>query len=121
MLPKSIQKNQRLFGAYMAGLIDGDGFIQIKNNSQHRIIPQGIIKIASNGPLMTIKALVEYHIGCKVHFEFDKRSKAVDTCFYISKKSINFIQEQIYPHIELPHKKERLKKYFRMKNEPARI
>lgn len=120
-IPKQIGKNKVIFSAYLAGLIDGDGNIKIKHNTKDRIIPQCIIRISNNRKLIKIKILIENHLNCKVHFEYKKGTKGVDTCFYISKKNIKFIEDYIYPHIVLPHKMERLEKFFKMKNEPARI
>ena len=120
-IPIEIQKSHKLFGVYLAGLVDGDGFIQIKNNTKDRILPQCVIKISASEPLHLIKELIELHMKCSVHYEFDKRSNCIDTCFYVSYKSIDFIRKFMYPHVTLKHKIIALDKYFKMKYEPARI
>ena len=71
--------------------------------------------------LEEIKKLIEYYFNCKVHFEYYKDKKAVDTCFYVSNRNLKLITKYIYPHILLPYKKLRLKKFINMKNEPVRI
>ena len=120
-IPQEINDNCVLFGAYLAGLIDGDGFVQIKNNTQDRIIPQCVIKISSSKPLEKVKSLIKDHFGCKPHFEYDKRSNTVSTCFYVSKKNLNSMENYILPHIVMLYKAERLIKFLKMKkNEPAR-
>ena len=120
-IPDEIKNDRMLFGAYLAGWIDGDGHIKIKNNTKDRIIPQCVIRIASSHPLDGIGNLVKKYIECEVHFEFKKESRGVNTCFYISKKSIKFVEECIYPHLVMPHKIDRLNQFFNMKNEPAGI
>ena len=119
-IPSDIKTSKNLFGAYLAGLIDGDGTVKIKHNKD-RIIPQYVVKIASDRPLQEIKFLIEKYLNCSAYFEYDNKSKGVNTCFYLSKKSTDSMEHIVYPHIEIPHKKERLEKYFEMISEPARI
>ena len=111
IIPPQIKKESNLFGAYLAGLIDGDGHIKIKKNENSRTIPQHVIKIASDRKLKELKKLIELHFNCSVHFENDKRSKAFNTCFYISKKNIKMIMKNTFPHLVLQHKKQRIKNY----------
>ena len=104
----------------MAGLIDGDGHVKIKNN-RDRIIPQGVIRIASDRPLDAVAKLIRSNLACEVHFEYAKQSKGVDTCFYITKKNIDFLKINVHPMLRLLFKKEKLLRYFNMKSEPAGI
>jgi len=120
-IPEEITTNACLFGAYMAGLIDGDGYVQIKNNIKDRRVPQCVIKISSNEPLVQVRNLIRTHVGCEVYFEPDKRSKCIDTCFYISKKSIDFAREHILPNLAMPYKIQAVKKFILMKTEPRKI
>lgn len=114
-VPKSITKNPYLFGAYLGGLIDGDGYVKIKHNIKNRVTPQCVIKIASNRSLKKIKDLIELHLDCNVHFEFDKNNKGVDTCFYVSKKNIDYVKTFVLPHMTIPHKIDSLNNFFQMK------
>lgn len=120
-IPEDIKNDKSLFGAYLAGLIDGDGYIKIKKDVADRLIPQCVVRIASGRPLEHIKSLIEEHVKCRVHFEFHKKSKGVNTNFYISKKSIQFVEEYVYPHLVMPHKLAALERFFNMKGGPARI
>jgi len=119
-VPIEISNNETLFGAYLAGLIDGDGYIKVKN-SKDRIIPQHVIKIASDRSLIKLEELIKRHIRCAVHYENHNTKNAVNTCFYLSKESINFIKNKVYPNISISHKKDRLRNYFEMIDEPVRI
>ena len=109
-----IKGNKALFGAYPAGLIDGDGCIKIKNNIKDRVIPQCVVKIASGRPLEDVKNLIEFHINYKVHFEFKNIGKGVNTCFYVSKKNIEFFKNYIYPNMVMPYKLSKLEHFFQL-------
>ena len=74
-----------------------------------------MIRISSDHPLKEIKYIIENCMSCKVHFEYKKGTKGVDTCFYISKKNIDFIENYVYPYITLPYKIKRLEGFFRIK------
>jgi hypothetical protein len=114
-IPREIKDSYRLFGVYLAGLIDGDGFVQIKNNTQDRIIPQCVIKIGSDRPLKVVRTLIKNYFGCKPHFEYAKKSNTVETCFYISKKNFDLVETFVLPHIVMPYKAERINKFLKMK------
>lgn len=121
-IPEDIKNDKVLFGAYLAGLIDGDGHIKIKKDIKGRVIPQCVVKIASNRPLEDVKNLIEFYMNCKVHFEFKNIGKGVNTCFYISKKNTEFFKNYIYPNMVMPYKLNRLQNFFKLKkNEPAGI
>ena len=120
-IPLEIKKTKSLFGAYLAGLVDGDGYIKSKKNQKDRILPQCVVRIASDRPLGVIKRLIEHHLDCRVHFEYSKNSKCVHTCFYISKNNSAFITKYISPHLTIPHKIEALRSFLMMKNEPVGI
>lgn len=111
-IPHEIRGDKVLFGAYLGGLIDGDGHIKLKNNTKDRVIPQCVIRISSDRQLDEVSYLVERYLACKVHFEHDRRGKGVDTCFYVSKKNVEFIESFISPYIFINHKKERLSNYI---------
>lgn len=123
-IPIEIRKNSTLFGAYLAGIIDGDGHVHIKHN-RDRKIPQGVIKIASAEPLREIRALIEEHIHCSVNFEFTKsqNGQGYKTYFYISYKNINFLENFILPYLKIIHKRKKLTDFIRAygENEPRRI
>jgi len=119
-LNNEISNKIELFGAYLAGLIDGDGHVKIKNNHD-RDIPQCIIRIAEDRPMKTLQQLILKFFNCQVHFEKNADSKCVQTCFYISKRNIVLFYKYVYPHLTLKHKLWRLSRYLEMKSERVRI
>ena len=123
-IPSEVRKNGALFGAYLAGVIDGDGHIQIKNNKDRKI-PQCVIKIASAEPLKELKILIEKHLNSSTNFEFVKneRGQGYKTYFYVSYKNIKFLEDLILPHIKLSYKNIKLQRFLGLykNNEPIRI
>ena len=95
-IPAFIKSDYNIFTAYLAGIIDGDGHIKIKNNKD-RIIPQCLIRITADRPLMEIGDLIEKFYSCKVHYYYDKRSRAVETCFYVSKTPYMYHNVELIP------------------------
>lgn len=114
-IPAPIKEGVNLAGAYLAGLIDGDGNINIKRNVQDRKIPQCLIRISSSEPLVEVKEIIMRFFNCKVHFAYAKTSKGVDTGFYLSQKNATLLQKYIYPHLAIPHKIAVLDRFFKMK------
>jgi len=108
-IPSVIKENPTLFGSYLAGLIDGDGYIHQKHN-QDRMIPQLLIEISGPKPLLEIKECVEKFTHCKVGFRKRKDERCFETYFYVTHKNSSFIQKYILPHISLTYKKDLL--YF---------
>ncbi|MGV8171782.1 MAG: LAGLIDADG family homing endonuclease [Candidatus Woesearchaeota archaeon] len=113
-LNNEIRSQIELFGAYLAGLIDGDGHIQIKHN-RDRKIPQCRIEIAEDRPMKTVQHLLNKFFGCEAHFEKCRTSQCVETCFYVSKKNIKLLILYVYPHLTITHKKETLQEFFEIK------
>ena len=111
-IPLVIRNNFRLFGSYLAGVIDGDGYVKYKKHKDGRIQCQ--IKISSAKPLKTLRRLIIHHLKCACHFEKDinKRGISYNTCFYISKKNHVFLRNFIVPYLTMPYKKNRIIEYI---------
>lgn len=107
-LPLEIKRDNKLFGAYLAGLIDGDGYVKYKKIKGKIFACQ--IKIASKEPLEEIASLIKTHLNCKVHYEKDKNKRGTghNTCFLISSKNYQYLLENVEPHLTIPYKKERI-------------
>lgn len=122
-LPKTIMHNKKLFCAYLAGLIDGDGTICIKRPKY----PQCNIRIASEKNSKYLKILIEKFLNCKcwinkviVDSLMGKPLRKVHgSCFnynfYLSSKNLKDFKDNVYPFIQIKHKKNIIEKFFRMK------
>ena len=123
-IPDWVNSDAKMFCAYLAGLIDGDGDVCIKRPKY----PQCRIRITSGKILNSLKLLVLKHIGSSLWIEpviIDSvidipprkiHGKAFRHCFYVSSKNIKVIKNFVYPYIQIEHKKELLCKFFKMKN-----
>lgn len=112
---------QRLdyFGAYIAGVIDGDGMIKIIG---HRY-PQCKIKITSGTEQCELAARIRKILGCWVGIYERRHISAIgersidgrwyELEFYVSKKNMDAFAKFVLPHIELKHKRDKLENYIR--------
>jgi len=103
--------NPKLFGAYLAGIIDGDGHVQKKNNKDRKI-PQMRIEICGPNPLLEIKEGIEHLTRSKVNFIKNKGENSYDTYFYVTGRNRYFLENFVIPHLALDYKKENLQKYL---------
>jgi hypothetical protein len=63
--PDWVVNDIRLFGAYLAGIIDGDGSVRVKRPEY----PQCLIKIISGKPQDILKVSIENMLNCKCYME----------------------------------------------------
>lgn len=111
-------KNSELFGAYLAGIIDGDGDVRIKRPKY----PQCGIRIHSGTKQTSLAKSIEKNLKCKV--SITKRYREVkykdriikghwyEVEFYVSLKNINFVQKFILPYIKLNYKADKIRNYI---------
>ncbi len=106
------------FGAYLAGLIDGDGTVYVRNSKY----PQCAIRIASSLPQTRLCESIRKILTCGASID-RKESKSFlgdrpieGTCyileFFVSPKTCKFVEEFILPHLQLAYKKVRVKTYI---------
>ena len=123
--PKFIRKDNRLFGAYLAGMIDGDGDVRVCRPKY----PQCKVRISGRCCPHALISTIKDIMGCKVNHrkrvalknirgrEFIGTTYIIE--FYVSKKNITFINEKVMPHLALAYKKAILQKYINIKNGAA--
>ena len=109
------------FGAYLAGIIDGDGDISIKRPQY----PQCAIRITSGERLHQLKFNIEKMLNCSSHFTKIERDSIIDgrkvhgegftLTFYVSPKNMDFIKKYVYPYIQIEHKRKKLEDFFKLK------
>jgi len=112
--PYWLIKNSNLFGAYLAGLIDGDGDVRIKRQKY----PQCVIRISSHKPQFELAEEIRKILKCKV--SVSKRTKFIRKKwytleFYVSKKNYSFVQRFVIPFIELFYKADKLLNFINSK------
>ncbi|NIP40928.1 MAG: hypothetical protein GTN39_05415 [Candidatus Aenigmarchaeota archaeon] len=119
-IPKWIKYNYKMFGAYLAGVIDGDGDITIKRPKY----PQCRVRITSGKVLSETKKLVEKHLNCKCNIESYvvstyslPRAKVKEGIgykhyFYISPKNVSIFKRYVYRYLQIAHKRATLERFF---------
>ena len=114
--PPEISKlNNKIFGAYLAGVIDGDGDVRIKRKNY----PQCVIRITSGKSQEELKNSIEMLLNCKVSITRRQRfregkqwKKWYALEFYVSYKNSNFIEKYILPYLLSKHKSGKLKTFL---------
>lgn len=118
--PKWCIGSQRFFGAYLAGVIDGDGDIRIKRKKY----PQCVIRIVSGTEQNKLAESIRRLLKCAVSitkryrvsfFQRERRfisGVSFDLEFLVSSKNFIFIKNHVLPRINLPRKSTKLKEYI---------
>ena len=111
--PYWVVQEPKYFGAYLAGLIDGDGDIAVKRPKY----PQCAVTISSGAFQDILAESITKILGCGVHqAKYHKISliKSSDhtiegtwyrLAFYVSSKTTRFILDFVLPYIQLTYKK----------------
>jgi len=118
-VPSYILSDTKLFGAYLAGLIDGDGDVCIKRPKY----PQCRIKITSEHKSHLLIDMIRKHMNSGAWIEKTygyvtlPRGKVVKPnafrhCFYLSPKNVQNFMKFVYPHIQIFHKKLIIEKFL---------
>ena len=116
--PLWVTKKSEFFGAYLAGIIDGDGSIRIKRKKY----PQCMVKITSGKRQDKLATSIKNFLNCAVSITSYKKDKILDGRiikgkwyeleFLVSSKNCRFVKLYILPHLTIIHKKEILEEYI---------
>jgi len=116
--PKWIANDVRLFGAYIAGIIDGDGSVKVKRPQY----PQCLVKISSGSPQNELKDTIEYLFNCRCSIMKQYREVMLNgnlikgTCynleFCVSNKNIEIFQKYVLPWIQIPRKRDKITSFL---------
>ena len=118
-IPSWITENLEYFGAYVAGIIDGDGHILIRRPA----CPQCLVSITSGIKPEELKKIVMHKFNCSVNITTEEGISFISGReivghwhtleFYISSKNSNLIEKYILPWIIMPHKKEKIERFLK--------
>ncbi len=119
--PKWTLKNKKFFGAYLAGLIDGDGDVRIKRKKY----PVCVIRITSGSLQAKLAKAIIHALRCAVSVTPKYREVKFKNYlikghfsqleFLISKKNSVFIKNYILPQIQIKHKSNLLRGFLEKK------
>lgn len=118
--PDWVRDDINYFGAFLAGVIDGDGNVTIKRKSY----PLCYIRIFAEECLSELMNLIEKHLNCETHFKLNhiksyfKRdyNEKIFSCyshgFYVSTKNKDVFKKYVLPHLQLEYKREQIANYI---------
>ncbi len=116
--PRWCLKNSSFFGAYLAGVIDGDGDVRFGRPKYL----QCKVRIWSGHPQKELQNSIEKVLKCSVNIlRIEKKHSEIEGRaifggswrieFYVSKKNYNFIEKYLIRHLALEYKRNKIK-YF---------
>jgi hypothetical protein len=107
---EKIRHSDSLFGAYLAGVIDGDGDVRIKRPAY----PQCMIRVSSGSKQQELSDIIRNKMQCSV----SERSRTAtrhgsnmhwyELEFLVTSKNVMFIKNFLMPYIKLKYKKEKI-------------
>jgi len=116
--PSWCKGEPEFLGAYLAGLIDGDGDVRIKRSRY----PQCVIRITSGFRQSELAKAIRETLQCSVAITFRKGERVLkgrkihgtwyEMEFYVSLKNHEFIEQFVLPHLMLPYKKVKLETFI---------
>ncbi len=110
-IPEWIKNDEKLFFSYLAGLIDGDGSVNINRPAY----PQCRVRITDNKSNEELLILLERFLLCKPWKEKIHNKNAVSHCFCMSHKNFFLIKKNLLPLIQIGYKKQKLSNFIDMK------
>ena len=124
--PKWITDNKKLFGAYLAGVIDGDGDIRIKEENS-----VCLIRVSSGCEQNELKTAILRNLRCGVHICKRSSIRTLDGReirgtwfeleFGVSGKTYEFLRNFVIDHIAIDHKSNRLRNFIENRYAPSGI
>lgn len=111
--PAWIKNSNMNFGAYIAGVIDGDGYVKLKRNRDRRV-PQCVVTISSGKPQYELAKSIQDNLNCKPQIvertNIGRKGTWFELTFYISRKTnLRRIEKSVLPSIMIPHKRIRIR------------
>ena len=116
--PKWIVGDSAFFGAYLAGVIDGDGDVRIRRPQY----PQCVIRINSGSFAEELLNSIKYklNVGASILKQYNEntyKSRKISGYSYrlefcVSSKNFDFFEKHVLDHIALDYKRDKIKNYI---------
>ena len=121
--PDWVLENNELFGAYLAGVIDGDGDTRISRIKY----PQGYIRIYSGHIIDKFVKAIKRFLNCGVFIEKRVRVRKIGNYEFISHcftiefqvtyKNLDFFKKYVVDNIAIEYKRKVVENYIKYKEE----
>jgi len=120
--------NNRFFGSYLAGVIDGDGSINLTLNRRKDRKPyyQCRVRIFSASKQIDLANSLRQLLNCSVNLSKSEDIRWIGNRlisgtvyilgFYVSLKNFEIVKENVLPYLSLQHKANLLEKYLEIRN-----
>lgn len=118
--PEWIKLREPYFGAYLAGVIDGDGSVLIRRPKY----PQLVIRICSGGYPEDLASLIKEVFKCGVNVTKHEADRIIEGRvihgkwyileFVVSSKCIASFEESVLPYLSISHKREKAEQFIRL-------
>ena len=119
--PLWVMKNSTFFGAYLAGIIDGDGDVRIKRPRY----PQCAIRINSGSPANHLLSAIKSKLGIGASLSTNHRDTVYQGRriigrshrleFYVSSKNIDFFERYVLDHLAMGYKRKKIRDYVQVR------
>lgn len=120
--PKWVLEKPEFFGAYLAGLIDGDGTLCIL---KFKGIDYCRIRIISGKEQVDLASSIRSILQCGVHTAYSESVSFLDgrqiighryhLMFLVSKKTLDFFKQFVISWVQITHKREKLEKIVELR------
>lgn len=119
--PEWVLRKDSYFGAYLVGIIDGDGDVRVSRPKY----PQLKIRISGSTIPNRLVSEIKRFLKCGAHSIIRTKTNSLRgrvfestgsiTEFAISKKNIDFIKDFVLPFISLEYKRRKIEDYVKVK------
>lgn len=116
--PRWIIENKEFFGAYLAGVIDGDGSVRIRRPQY----PQCAVRITSGSYAVNLRQAIVSSLNIGVSRSINHSSSiykgrkiegtAYNIEFYVSPKNFNFFHNCVIPQMAISRKRDKISVYI---------
>jgi hypothetical protein len=116
--PKWVVRNMKFFGAYLAGIIDGDGNVRVKRKKY----PQCAIRVYSKENPSILAEFIRKFLRCAVRITFHTGTRKLngkiivgkwyELEFLVSSKNYIFMSKYVIPFLQIKYKRDKLTRYI---------
>ncbi|MBT4539653.1 hypothetical protein HOI26_00295 [Candidatus Woesearchaeota archaeon] len=124
--PRWVLNNEQYFGAYLAGVIDGDGDVRIRRPKY----PQCVLRITSGKPATELMDAIKQilNIGASQSISYNNSiyqgrrisGKSYRLEFCVSSKNSNFFKDYVAHNMALKYKRDRIINYISNRQNSSR-
>lgn len=109
--PPKVFNDKKLFGAYLAGIIDGDGSVNVRKDKNKKR-PYCAINIVSHEPIIKLNNLIKGKMNCSSSYSKVRDVNAFTLRFSVTHKNKEFIMDYMLHHMAISRKRNKLRHFM---------